>query len=452
MRQLRSTLNNQYASDTNKLGVFVRSDAAEEHVPSTALVALFLLYPLFRNISDKFEFIFPLSVLAGIVLVAKSFTLKIRLNMSTVAWCALILTVLGSFLILGSDRSLNPGRLVMFVLAWTLMITMGSRPEWFKRFFLVALAMLAIHAAATLLFMVVPGLYHSVVKPLFFSDAPNAVGHQSGLTSHYSYNGMLLSAGVIMSGAWMASSIDGERGLTHISGRRLITFILFILALLATSKRGPLLAVIVALSLSMLIASGKAKAWALMKIGAIFATACLLIAIAAPVVPQIGEVFERFTEVVTSSTNEDATNGRNLLWDRAIDLWKEKPITGNGWGTYRYYWEGRSDVVTRSAHNVYLNLLSDVGVIGFAVFLIAAVPPFIGLWKVSSSYKLFDVDSKMIIYFAFAYQIFFFIYCISGSPLYDIESYIFYMLFSNGVWFAIDSCLKSRLVSSRGVR
>lgn len=451
MRRLRFSSNAQSLPDTGAWCDAGRFDDAEGHVPSTVLVALFLLYPLFRNISESFGFIFPLSVFAGIVLVIKSFSLTIRLNMSTVAWFALGLTALGSFLFLGSDKTLNPGRLVMFLLVCTLMITMGSRPGWFKRFFFVALAMLAVHAAATLLFMVAPGLYHSVVKPLFFSGAPNAVGHQSGLTSHYSYNGMLLSAGVIMSGAWMASSITGEKGLARISVKRLASFILFFVALLATSKRGPLLAVIAALSLTMLVVSGKAKAWALMKIGAVGVAACLVLSVAAPAVPQIGEVFERLTEVVSSSTSEDATNGRNLLWDRAVDLLMEKPITGNGWGTYRYYWEGRTDVVTRSAHNVYLNLLSDVGVFGFVVFLIAVIPPFVGLWKRASSYRMLDVDSKMIIVFAFAYQIFFFIYCLSGSPLYDVESYIFYTLFSCSVWFAIDSRLKSGAVSYGGL-
>jgi O-antigen ligase len=65
------------------------------------------------------------------------------------------------------------------------------------------------------------------------------------------------------------------------------------------------------------------------------------------------------------------------LWHAAIEEWKEAPLLGTGTGTYLYY--GRMFRTERmqqdpvNAHNDYLHLLAEYGIIGSALFL-----PFLG--------------------------------------------------------------------------
>ena len=398
-------------------------------------LVLFLIYPLFRNLLGGYDVIWYISMFSAVYLIVKNFDLGLTLTLSVVAWLVIALIALASFLALGASATGSPKRMLTFVIVIVLAITLGTRTNWIWPTLNIALVLLSIHAAATLLFAAVPSVYTSFVKPVFFAGDVDAVGCQSGLTSHYSYNGMLLSAGVLLSASQLALTEEGACDLRKWIPK-VFVFLFFVAALLATSKRGPLIAVVISLVLALFIGSGKYKfdAFAKIALGAVVGV-CVLGALA-QVFPQITVVFERFQEVSASATDADATHGRSYLWERAYELWLSSPMIGHGWGTYRYYWEGRIDVATTTAHNVFLNLLSEVGIVGLFIFLIAALPPLVGLWKLMSSQRKLEKKKRVAVTFAFMFQIFFFVYCFTGSPLYDIESYIFYILMSCGIWMA----------------
>lgn len=91
-----------------------------------------------------------------------------------------------------------------------------------------------------------------------------------------------------------------------------------------------------------------------------------------------------FSEHITSMTNisTDASNLERLnRWFCAIDLWKEKPITGWGPGTYQFEYAqfqksyNRSLISTNdgdlgNAHSEYLGAMAETGVIGLLGLLI----------------------------------------------------------------------------------
>lgn len=401
-------------------------------------MVLFLIYPLFRNLLGDIDAVWYASMLAGSYIILRSFRPTVVLSSSFVAWFSIAVVALVSFLLLGSAATGAPKRSLTFVVAILVVLSLSTNKSWIRPTMRIACCMLLVHALATLLFAVMPGVYTGFVKPRFFPDAQDAIGAQSGLTAHYSYNGMLLSAGVLLSAAELWSVSDGSKGDIRTLVPRVAVLIAFVLALLVTSKRGPLLAVVAALVLGLYVGSGKYKFSALLKIGLFAFAAALVVAVLSQFVPQISTVFERFAEISGGLDDADATNGRSYLWKRAVELWQSSPIIGHGWGTYRYYWEGRLDVATNTAHNVFLNLLAEVGIAGLLLFLVAAVPPFVGLWRAMSRRGEFGSDAPAVT-FAFMFQIFFLVYSFTGSPLYDIESYIFYLLLSCGVWFAL-SC------------
>ena len=401
-------------------------------------MVLFLIYPLFRNLLGDIDVVWYASMLAGSYIILRSFRPTVVLSSSFVAWFSIAVVALVSFLLLGPAATGAPKRSLTFVVAILVVLSLSTNKRWIRPTMRIALYMLLVHALATLLFAVMPGVYTGFVKPRFFPDAQDAIGAQSGLTAHYSYNGMLLSAGVLLSAAELWSVSDASKGDIKTLAPRVAVLLVFVLALLVTSKRGPLLAVVAALILGLYVGSGKYKFSALLKIGLFACAAAFVVAVLSQFVPQLSTVFERFAEISGGLDDADATNGRSYLWERAVELWRSSPIIGHGWGTYRYYWEGRLDVATNTAHNVFLNLLAEVGIAGLLLFLVAAVPPFVGLWRAMGRRGELGSDAPAVT-FAFMFQIFFLVYSFTGSPLYDIESYIFYLLLSCGVWFAL-SC------------
>jgi O-antigen ligase len=66
-------------------------------------------------------------------------------------------------------------------------------------------------------------------------------------------------------------------------------------------------------------------------------------------------------------------SGRWQLWASAVDEWKQKPITGEGAGAYESWWaeHGNMRKFVRSAHSLYLEMLGELGLIGFLLLMSA---------------------------------------------------------------------------------
>lgn len=77
------------------------------------------------------------------------------------------------------------------------------------------------------------------------------------------------------------------------------------------------------------------------------------------------------------SSTVDITSGRMKLWSRAFNLFKDNPVFGIGWGNFKLHltdtYNAFNDGQLSNAHNNYLQLLCETGIIGFILF---AVPLF----------------------------------------------------------------------------
>jgi hypothetical protein len=65
--------------------------------------------------------------------------------------------------------------------------------------------------------------------------------------------------------------------------------------------------------------------------------------------------------------------GRWQLWSAAVDEWKASPIVGKGAGSYESWWAQHGTITkfVRSAHSLYLQTLGELGVVGFALLMVA---------------------------------------------------------------------------------
>ncbi|MBD3266628.1 hypothetical protein GF373_08160 [bacterium] len=102
---------------------------------------------------------------------------------------------------------------------------------------------------------------------------------------------------------------------------------------------------------------------------------CMLLGIATLVSTKIGSILIDRAASITD-LNYTANYDRIDRWLAAWDMWKDYPIAGVGWGAYPdMYFDYQTELEAFSrdmrmgAHNLYLELMAETGVIGLAVFL-----------------------------------------------------------------------------------
>lgn len=103
----------------------------------------------------------------------------------------------------------------------------------------------------------------------------------------------------------------------------------------------------------------------------------------------------------------DISNGRIDLWKGTFNNFKKSPILGTGMNTI-------GKLVGDLTHNVYIQLLSDVGIVGFLSFV------FLFVFNISLSIRKIVKNNYNIYYLLVSLyiQLLFLIYCFFGNPLY----------------------------------
>ena len=145
-------------------------------------------------------------------------------------------------------------------------------------------------------------------------------------------------------------------------------------------------------------------------------------------IPQILNVVTRIEDGIREG---NLLNGRQDFYDLTISMWNDHRILGNGWGAFsynfqRYLYDENYGVEYLDAHNVYLQLLAECGIIGFLFFLGIMIYIYIFTFNLikNKKYNLNDATLN----FSIGYQTFFLLYCFTGNPLYDMQCYCIYFI------------------------
>lgn len=86
-------------------------------------------------------------------------------------------------------------------------------------------------------------------------------------------------------------------------------------------------------------------------------------------IPQVSLVFERFL-----ADNGDPLSGREVFWTYAMEMFRRSPLLGEGFLSFNSYVNSRGFLYYGEpwrfqAHNVYLQLLAELGLIGLLLFI-----------------------------------------------------------------------------------
>lgn len=137
-------------------------------------------------------------------------------------------------------------------------------------------------------------------------------------------------------------------------------------------------------------------------------------------------------------TEDETFSGRTMLYDLAISLFRQSPVTGIGWGKYRANTLGifHANDATFETHNVYLQLLCETGVVGLLLFLLVVGVTLIATVR---KYRLClraatDEQTQSTLRLSLYLQVFFLAYCVSGNPLYDMH---FLVTYFGGILLAV---------------
>lgn len=296
-------------------------------------------------------------------------------------------------------------------------------PEKYTHLIKVLGIVAGVYVLFVFFFMAFPSQYSVMYKLWgYWPTGSNggANGYRAGLAAHYSENAMLILMAVFSAVCLFVAERKKQR--------KVLLFVCIavaVAALILTTKRAHLLFGFIAILFAYFVYKPKQrmKRFVIIVIGAAAALAAFYVL--SLYVPAVGAIMDRFANM--GEDTESAT--RFAMWELAIKCFGENPIFGIGWNGYKHeFFNVLYDPATRAeryaylnAHNVYLQLLAETGVVGFSLFIGGAVNIFRRTLKTLKRYA--DpglIKNRAPLIFSVVVQVFFYLYCLTGNCLYDI--------------------------------
>lgn len=306
------------------------------------------------------------------------------------------------------------------------------------------------HLAAGLFLLVFKDLLLSRIVPLFYLSQSGeyllheaiANNYMTGLTYHYSTMGMYMAVGAISCAAVMF-----ER--RKVSLGRWAVLAMMLLGIFMTGKRGPLVFTVLALGIVYILAEKIHTQKGFLRIMKRVLLLVLFVVLSYVFVPQVRSLVNRF--LMNLNNVNKYTSGRvEFMWIYAVQQFIEHLFFGIGWRGFRYLIPSLAGINANDAHNIYLQVLAETGIVGAAIVFCFFVYAWYAGYKAMRLQDKFGAltDSQTsTLKVSLSYQTFFLLYGLSGNPLYDEQCFVPYFI-SCAICFA---CY-ARLRSCRGDR
>lgn len=283
--------------------------------------------------------------------------------------------------------------------------------RWHDSFIKMMMICGLFYTAWTFICILIPGIYNSLIYPMmaplgYLSDP------KAGFTAFYGTNGLYMCIGIVSFVSYLYFNPPRK----HKTIDKYIVLIL-IVGMLLSGKRGQFIAVVFAVLVGYYFYNSNKKHGRILKIVGILIIAVISLYIISIFIPEVTTIIERFQE---QSQKGDVSSGRFIMWGRAWLLFLQKPFFGHGWRYFRY---SSFTLVDYDVHNVFLQLLVEVGIVG-------AIPYFAFIFgNFASSLKLLIYLRKhnennyenLYVSLSVIYEVFFIALCATGTALYQVE-------------------------------
>ena len=389
---------------------------------------MILVYPFNYTIKSR---IFPNSSIMFIIIIISFIILFIFSKLRKITksqFITLIITLIVIFFELYRNHYLKEeieGKVLFFTIYLFLPFIVMSNEYVIIPFFKIIAFFCIEHILGTFFVQFFKDQYINTILPWLSLGQDNVAyvnimnGYNPGLTLHYSTNGIYLSIATIL---FFCKYIKDSRK------KDFILTTLALMALLLTGKRAHTLFVIITCITIYIFHCRERISSKFIKLFVIIILGIVGIMCLSTVMPQILNVMTRFETTIAKG---EMLSGREPFYELAWKLWEKDKFFGLGWGAFSYYFqiylygpEFTYDYL--DAHNVYLQILCECGIIGFIFFISIAIYVFLNCWSCVKKIKRNEMYFYLL--FSFGFQMFFLLYCFSGNPLYDIQCYSIYFL------------------------
>lgn len=274
-------------------------------------------------------------------------------------------------------------------------------------------------AFSVLLQFLSPKIFYSISKIIMSSNVYTSVinrsstGYVTGLTREVSYAALFLFIGLLYS--------------IFIKKNIVISFVWLGILFLTGKKAQPIFAII---AICIVLYSQTKNLKKHLKILCGIIAGLLVVVVSFPLWKNISFLERLVTFIENIKNGSDIiglTSGRTVIYERAIELWRQNKWFGIGWENFRNIGAYGSSAYTTwfnhfDVHNCYLQILCETGIIGAAIFLFVLIPTLI------YAIKILRKNPTQYIKFSVAYFIFFWIFALTEPCLYTDSYIIFFAL------------------------
>ena len=210
----------------------------------------------------------------------------------------------------------------------------------------------------------------------------------------------------------------------------LVIFLVFLFGLVITGKRSILLWSLVAMPITFIVlGQGRERVKRIMvALGAgIGALVLLFVALqVAGHLPFLVRLDEMVSNLLQGSPPESWAVRFGLYRDAWL-LFLEKPLFGIGWFQFQVF-----DIRDHHVHNVYLQVLTEMGLTGFIIVMAALFYPYYLTYRAIGRIKIaperFAPIWRVGMVYSFYYQTFFLLNCLSDNPFFEVTYQLFYIV------------------------
>lgn len=246
----------------------------------------------------------------------------------------------------------------------------------------------------------------------------------SGLALERAYSAFCINIGIIS----VLSRLNKKHSVTKFD---ILKLIIFVIALFSCGKRT--LLVIPLLVFIFLLFVNDYKKFALNILKYTVLALCLVIVLKT-FIPTVDTLLQRFSYNV----GDKSYNGRTEYWKYCKEMFNNSPLFGNGINTYKSYLKSNSELKVYHAHNIYFQLLGELGIIGFLLtifFFTSCLFSIILFYKKNKK----ELSSKEIyaLNFSMGIQLLFLLYGMTGNTFYYYEQLLTYF-FSIAIFNSIE--------------
>lgn len=391
-------------------------------VLDTIMMYSLLLYPLFGS-SFIFYRLIDTSIVRESILIFMTFLVLLRIvryrRASVIR--ALWTTVAFTWMLLTVDNyAVAFQYLPYFLFLWV--PTTNGDLKIFRKFIIFVGIFCAVGVFAQLIF---PSLFRSIVLPQF-QNYSQINKLEETFTNRSSYFGFVSDTSIAaryisIAIAYLVISMYADRNLKKLTN--IVLLIIFTIAVLLTGKRIYVGGLVISLLIMYLAFAQITK-----KIKRILIS-LLIIVIIITLLPTIAQLLNipalnRLAVVINMiSTGEDLIGYRLILYDKAFAFFKQNPWLGIGWRQYRNSVQNYAGY-SLNVHNIFLQLLCEIGIIGFVLFCLFFVKEYFQTRKLLKI-NIISYDMTLMLLFI---QIYFLICGIAENELYVATGFAYYFV------------------------